>query len=152
MLKTVSILILPLCFLFLPSYAVTNSNPSSKSYSKQTKEAKSSNVKETPSDDTVYLTPKADYTKCLIVNDSPNRSSNQNSFTFVNNCGTPVYINACIWDSFGETKLYQSGKSIPVGSFYKIYTLPFMKADKLEWTADYKNPEIPKLCQIKPKR
>lgn len=71
----------------------------------------------------------------------------QSSFTFYNSCPQRVFINACVAESPGETKLYRSMQAIPVGGRYTIYTTN-MRPNKIEWLADTVDPGAPGLCAL----
>jgi hypothetical protein len=80
---------------------------------------------------------------CLIIG-QPNRSS----FSFFNTCSERLYINVCTKDTFGETKLYRSGRTIPVNGRYTIYTFYVVRPENVIWAADPKDALIPPPCKI----
>lgn len=89
-----------------------------------------------------------DYTKCVTVG-QPNRDS----YSFYNGCGERLYINACIKDTFGKGKLYQSGRSIQVGGRYTIYADPLKRAASMSWVADVNPPAVlPEGCTATAKK
>lgn len=81
------------------------------------------------------------YGSCINVS-QPNR----NSFSFYNICPERVYINVCARDIFGETKLYRSGRTIPVGGRYTIFTFYETRPQGITWAVDPVNPLVPPPC------
>lgn len=80
-----------------------------------------------------------DFKQCVSV-----AQPNRNSFSFLNACPERVYINVCVRDIFGNTKLYQSGNRIQVGGRFIINS--FYEVRGISWTADPYNPLIPPPC------
>lgn len=85
---------------------------------------------------------------CVTITGSANQSAGQTAFTFYNSCPERMYINACVADTSGETKLYKSFKSVPVGGNFTIYTFPDMTTDNIQWIAGESDPGIPPLCLL----
>lgn len=87
------------------------------------------------------------YRSCVSPsNGGRNFSTGQSGFNFFNGCGERVYINACVKDSWGDYKLYRSGRSIMPGGRFSIYTAPNADAASLQWLAGPSDPGVPTLC------
>jgi len=85
---------------------------------------------------------------CVTLTGSENQPTGQTAFTFYNSCPVRMYINACVADKSGETKLYKSFKSVPAGGNFTIYTFPDMTTDDIQWIAGESDPGIPPLCLL----
>lgn len=83
---------------------------------------------------------------CIKVFDGGMQANGQHAIRFYNGCPTKVYINACVKDNEGESKLYQSPRSIPKNGNYTIWTFPYVIPSNVEWIAALFNPPIPGLC------
>jgi len=59
-----------------------------------------------------------------------------------------MYINACVLDSNGKTKLYQSGSRILTNGSFTIMTFPDQIPVHVTWTADPYEALIPDLCNL----
>ena len=83
---------------------------------------------------------------CVVLTKAENQPAG--AFTFLNTCEKRMYINACVADAKGETKLYKSFKAVPNGSNFTIYTSPTVTIDQIHWVAGEIDPGIPPLCLL----
>ncbi|CCB86989.1 MULTISPECIES: hypothetical protein [Parachlamydia] len=98
------------------------------------------------SDSKSYL---PDYSTCIRSYDAGQQLNSQQSIRFFNGCGEDLYINVCILDESGETKLYSSGRTVPSYGNYTISTFPFSSPKKVVLSAAPFSPAVPSLCQPK---
>lgn len=88
-----------------------------------------------------------DYTQCVRVSDNGYQSNGQRVIRFYNGCPSKLYINACVVDSKGNSKLYRSGSKISSNGNFTIFTFPDVDPKKVTMTAATSDPGIPAFCK-----
>lgn len=88
-----------------------------------------------------------DYSSCVRVSDAGYQSNGQRVIRFYNSCPSRLFINACVLDRKGNTKLYRSGSRVATNGTFTIYTFPDADARKVQMTAATSDPGIPILCK-----
>ena len=86
------------------------------------------------------------FKSCIKVSDGGMLANGQHAIRFYNGCPSKAYINACVKDRQGNTKLYQSGRLVPTNGNFTIQTFPFVVPSSVDWTAGLFDPQIPGLC------
>jgi len=87
-----------------------------------------------------------DYSTCIKSYNAGMQSNGQQSIRFYNGCYERLYMNVCVQDSSGETKLYRSGRTVPINGNYTISTFPFVTPKIVAWNAAPYVPTVPDLC------
>lgn len=88
-----------------------------------------------------------DYTPCIRVSDAGTQFlTDQRSIKFYNNCSTKLYINACVKDKKGNTKLYRSVSKVSAGGYFNIYTYPDITVKQVTFTAGSYEAGTPANC------
>lgn len=98
-----------------------------------------------------------DYAQCVKVYDNGYQpaqvyntgyqANGQRVIRLYNNCPSKLYINACVVDNAGNTKLYQSAVKVPSHGNFFIYTFPDIDSTKIQLTAMTSEPVVPTLCK-----
>lgn len=75
-----------------------------------------------------------DFNSCVKVYDAGRQANDQKAIRFYNGCPVDLYFNACVV-SYGETKLYQSPRTVPSNGNWTILTFPNVDPRQVKWNA-----------------
>jgi hypothetical protein len=84
---------------------------------------------------------------CVKVFNAGQQLNGQTNIRFYNACPERLYINACVLDTNGKVKLYQSGSRVLTNGNFTIMTFPDQIPALVSWTADPYSPIMPDLCK-----
>lgn len=83
---------------------------------------------------------------CIKIYDGGRQANGQQVIRLFNGCAEKMMVNACVLTDNGKTKLYSSGRTIPVAGNFTLYTFPFDRPVKIDATYSPFAPPVPEMC------
>ena len=88
---------------------------------------------------------------CIQTFNAGQSINGQTNIRFYNACPERMYINVCVLDTSGNTKLYKSGSRVMTNGNFTINTFPDQIPRFVAWTADPIQPlVVPDICKSPP--
>lgn len=86
---------------------------------------------------------------CMKIYDGGMQPNGQQVIRIFNGCPEKMMVNACVLTDNGKTKLYSSGRTVPVAGNFTLYTFPFDRPVKIDATYSPFAPPVPQMCLSK---